>query len=178
MKIISFLQKKFGETKENLLKQIQFYKAPCACVSKRCFSDFQFLTSSLFSQSYKEKDAGKVVLYTTTMGIVRSTYQRCNLVKKILRNLLVKYEERDVFMSTEYQDEIRDRMKSDEIRIPQLFVDGHYVGVSFLFHHLSLSLSTAEHRPLRFLIRVTSNLAPGRQFLFTTTRLRTIKKNC
>ncbi|XP_063366095.1 glutaredoxin domain-containing cysteine-rich protein CG31559-like [Cydia amplana] len=87
-----------------------------------------FLQIQNTTKSYKEKDAGKVVIYTTTMGIVRSTYQRCNLVKKILRNLLVKYEERDVFMSTEYQDEIRDRMKSDQIRIPQLFVDGQYVG--------------------------------------------------
>ncbi|KAF9818228.1 hypothetical protein SFRURICE_003969 [Spodoptera frugiperda] len=78
--------------------------------------------------SYKEKDAGKVVVYTTTMGIVRSTYQRCVLVKKILRNLLVKYEERDVFMSTEYQDEIRDRMRSDQILVPQLFLDGQHIG--------------------------------------------------
>ncbi|XP_050672892.1 glutaredoxin domain-containing cysteine-rich protein CG31559-like [Leptidea sinapis] len=87
-----------------------------------------FLQMQATTKSYKEKDAGKVVVYTTTMGIVRSTYQRCVLVKKILRNLLIKYEERDIFMSTEYQDEIRDRMKSEQILIPQLFVDGQYVG--------------------------------------------------
>ncbi|XP_045539414.1 glutaredoxin domain-containing cysteine-rich protein CG31559 [Papilio machaon] len=87
-----------------------------------------FLQMQSATKSYKEKDAGKVVVYTTTMGIVRSTYQRCVLVKKILRNLLVKYEERDVFMSTEYQDEIRDRMKSDQILVPQLFVDGQHIG--------------------------------------------------
>ncbi|XP_053616110.1 glutaredoxin domain-containing cysteine-rich protein CG31559-like [Plodia interpunctella] len=87
-----------------------------------------FLQMQSTTKSYKEKDAGKVVVYTTTMGIVRSTYQRCVLVKKILRNLLVKYEERDVFMSTEYQDEIRDRMRSDQILVPQLFVEGHHIG--------------------------------------------------
>lgn len=87
-----------------------------------------FLQIQSTTKSYKEKDAGKVVIYTTTMGIVRATYQRCVLVKKILRNLLVKYEERDVFMSTEYQDEIRDRMKSDQILVPQLFIDGQHVG--------------------------------------------------
>ncbi|KAJ8728841.1 hypothetical protein PYW07_006537 [Mythimna separata] len=87
-----------------------------------------FLQMQNTTKSYKEKDAGKVVVYTTTMGIVRSTYQRCVLVKKILRNLLVKYEERDVFMSTEYQDEIRDRMKSDQILVPQLFLDGQHIG--------------------------------------------------
>lgn len=87
-----------------------------------------FLQIQSTTKSYKEKDAGKVVLYTTTMGIVRSTYQRCLLVKKILRNLLVKYEERDVFMSMEYQDEIRDRMRSDQILVPQLFIDGQHIG--------------------------------------------------
>ncbi|XP_049878673.1 glutaredoxin domain-containing cysteine-rich protein CG31559-like [Pectinophora gossypiella] len=90
-------------------------------------------------KSYKEKDAGKVVVYTTTMGIVRGTYQRCVLVKKILRNLLVKYEERDVFMSMEYQDEIRERMKSDQILVPQLFVDGHYVGDADMVEKLNES---------------------------------------
>lgn len=34
-------------------------------------------------------------------------------------------------MSTEYQDEIRDRMKSDMILVPQLFIDGIHIGVSF-----------------------------------------------
>lgn len=87
-----------------------------------------FLQIQSTTKSYKEKDAGKVVLYSTTMGIVRSTYQRCVLVKKILRNLLIKYEERDVFMSMEYQDEIRDRMKSDNILVPQLFIDGMLIG--------------------------------------------------
>lgn len=71
-----------------------------------------------------------MVLYTTSMGIVRHTYAKCANVKQILRTLLVKFEERDVFMSIEYQQEIRDRMQSDDILIPQLYVDGHHVGVS------------------------------------------------
>ncbi|XP_004922689.2 glutaredoxin domain-containing cysteine-rich protein CG31559 [Bombyx mori] len=87
-----------------------------------------FIQMQNTTKSYKEKDAGKVVVYTTTMGIVRSTYQRCVLVKKILRNLLIKYDERDVFMSIEYQDEIRDRMRSEQILVPQLFVDGQHIG--------------------------------------------------
>uniref|UniRef100_A0A1B0D885 Uncharacterized protein n=1 Tax=Phlebotomus papatasi TaxID=29031 RepID=A0A1B0D885_PHLPP len=78
--------------------------------------------------NYKEKDAGKVVLYTTSMGIVRETYAKCNCLKQILRTLLVKFEERDVFMSTEYQQEIKDRMQCDNIDVPQLFVDGQHIG--------------------------------------------------
>ena len=64
------------------------------------------------------------------MGIVRSTYAKCQNVKQILRTLMVKFEERDVFMSYNYQQDIRARMQSDDINVPQLFVDGQYIGVS------------------------------------------------
>ncbi|CRK97312.1 CLUMA_CG010706, isoform A [Clunio marinus] len=78
--------------------------------------------------NYKDKDGGKIVVYTTSMGVVRSTYAKCQTVKKILRTLMVKFEERDVFMSHVHQQEIRDRMQTDEIDVPQLFVDGQYIG--------------------------------------------------
>lgn len=71
------------------------------------------------------------MLYTTSMGVVRTTYAKCQTVKKILNTLMVKFEERDVFMSTVHQNEIRERMNGDEIEVPQLFVDGQYIGVSF-----------------------------------------------
>lgn len=44
---------------------------------------------------------------------------------------MVKYEERDVFMSHVHQQEIRDRMQTETIDLPQLFVDGQYIGVSY-----------------------------------------------
>jgi glutaredoxin domain-containing cysteine-rich protein 1 len=64
------------------------------------------------------------------MGVVRETFQDCVLVKKILRNLMVKYEERDVFMSKDTQTEIRERMGCDFIIVPQVFVEGQHIGVS------------------------------------------------
>ncbi|KAL1509684.1 hypothetical protein ABEB36_004387 [Hypothenemus hampei] len=87
-----------------------------------------FLQINSTEQSYREKDASKVVVYTTTMGIIRETFQACMKVKQILRTLLVKFEERDVFMSTDYQNEIKERMKCDQILIPQVFVDGQHCG--------------------------------------------------
>ncbi|KAK6626338.1 hypothetical protein RUM43_006649 [Polyplax serrata] len=79
-------------------------------------------------QSYKDRDAGKVVVYTTTMGIVRETYHKCLKVKQILRTLMVKFEERDVFMSSEAQADIRERMKCSVILVPQVFVEGQHIG--------------------------------------------------
>lgn len=87
-----------------------------------------FLQISSNTKTYKEKEAGKVVVYTTSMGIIRDTYQACMKVKQILRTLLIKFEERDVFMSIECQQEIRERMRCDFILVPQVFVDGQHVG--------------------------------------------------
>lgn len=73
-----------------------------------------------------------MVVYTTTMGIVRETYHRCLKVRQILRTHLVKFEEKDVFMSREVQKEMRERMNADEIAVPQVFVEGIHIGVSYL----------------------------------------------
>lgn len=95
------------------------------------FQFIVFIALIIFSfQNYKEKETGKVVVYTTTMGILRDTYQACMKVKQILRTLLVKFEERDVFMSSEYQTEIQERMRCDQVLVPQVFVDGQHIGVS------------------------------------------------
>lgn len=96
-------------------------------------------------QNYKKEEAGKVVVYTTTMGVVRETFQDCVLVKKILRNLMVKYEERDVFMSRETQTEIRERMGSDAIIVPQIFLEGQHIGVSLSnIQHVTQMLDQAH----------------------------------
>ncbi|KAG8313837.1 Glutaredoxin domain-containing cysteine-rich protein 1, partial [Homalodisca vitripennis] len=87
-------------------------------------------TESHRKDTWQEREAGKVVVYTTTMGIVRSTYQRCLKVRQILRTHLVKFDERDVFMSRETQAEIKERMNSDQILVPQVFIEGQYIGVS------------------------------------------------
>uniref|UniRef100_A0A1Y1LE31 Glutaredoxin domain-containing protein n=1 Tax=Photinus pyralis TaxID=7054 RepID=A0A1Y1LE31_PHOPY len=87
-----------------------------------------FLHINSVTKCYKEKDAGKLVVYTTTMGIVRETYNNCMKVKQILRTLLLKYEERDVFMSNECRAEIRDRMSCEHVLVPQVFADGQHIG--------------------------------------------------
>ncbi|KAH8335172.1 hypothetical protein KR074_008011, partial [Drosophila pseudoananassae] len=90
-------------------------------------------------KNYLEKDMGKVVLYTTSMGIIRDTYAKCANVKQILRTLLIKFEERDVFMSVEYQQEMRERMHDETIRVPQLFVEGQHLGDADVVERLNES---------------------------------------
>lgn len=95
-----------------------------------------------------------MVLYSTSMGIVRETYAKCANVKQILRTLLVKFEERDIFMSGEYQQEIKDRMQLLEIKVPQLFVDGQHIGVSTPEHFTFITILWARfcQKEFRFLL--------------------------
>lgn len=84
-------------------------------------------------------------MYTTTMGIVRGTYQMCLKVRQILRTHLVKFDERDVFMSREVQAEIRDRMSSEQILVPQVFIDGQYIGVCILQYYLQSERNVGKY---------------------------------
>lgn len=70
------------------------------------------------------------MVYTTTSGIVRKTFYNCKKVKQILRTHMVKYDELDLFGDAELQTELRDRLGSTVIQLPQLFIDGQHIGVS------------------------------------------------
>lgn len=79
-------------------------------------------------KGFGEREQGVVVIYVTTLAILRDTWARCVKVRKILRNLLIKVDERDVFMSRENQVELMDRMAMVEVNLPQVFVNGQYLG--------------------------------------------------
>ena len=71
-----------------------------------------------------------MVVYVTTLSILRDTWARCVKVRKILRNLLIKVDERDVFMCKENQVELMERTGVMDLDLPQVFVNGHHLGVS------------------------------------------------
>ena len=69
------------------------------------------------------------MVYITTLSILRDTWARCVKVRQILRNLLIKVDERDVFMSKEIQAELLERMATYQVNLPQVFVNGQFLGV-------------------------------------------------
>ncbi|KAL3880804.1 hypothetical protein ACJMK2_033012 [Sinanodonta woodiana] len=79
-------------------------------------------------RNFRELEKGKVIVYTTTMTVVRETADRCNVIRKILQNHMIRYEERDLFMSKENQKELMERLGQNEIGVPQVFLDGIHVG--------------------------------------------------
>ena len=80
------------------------------------------------SKAYVEREKGRVVLYMTSLGIVRQTFTNCMKMKQILWTNMVKYDEADLFRDTELQTELRDRIDSEVLTLPQLFVDGQHIG--------------------------------------------------
>jgi len=88
------------------------------------------------------------VVYVTSLGVVREMLANCIKVRQIMRNLLVKIVEKDIFMSRAYQQELRQRMhqvnttahiskagglsqldgKVEQLTVPQIFVEGQYLG--------------------------------------------------
>ncbi|XP_063992579.1 uncharacterized protein LOC135170559 [Diachasmimorpha longicaudata] len=97
------------------------------------------------SKNYKQKDAGKVVVYTTSMRVVRKTTIACVKMLRILGTHMVQYEERDLFKSRQFQTELRDRLGCDNVEVPQLFIDGQHMGDADAVERLNES---GELRPM------------------------------
>ena len=107
------------------------------------FSRSPITFTYLDRQGFKERERGRLVLYTTTMGIVRGTYQKCLHVRQILRTLMVQFEERDLFLSTANQQELRERLDTDQLQLPQLFLEGQLLGVSPRFAERNQRIQTS-----------------------------------
>lgn len=87
-----------------------------------------FTTDQRITKYFMERERGKVVVYLTTLGIVRDTYERCLRIRKILWTLLVRFEERDVFMARDTQLQLLDRLHSAHVSVPHVFLEGQYLG--------------------------------------------------
>ncbi|KAF8714122.1 hypothetical protein HU200_028129 [Digitaria exilis] len=68
-----------------------------------------------------------VVLYTTTLRGVRRTFEDCNVVRALLENLAVAFQERDVSMDRGLRDQLW-AVTGEKAVPPRLFVRGHDVG--------------------------------------------------
>ena len=91
-------------------------------------------------------EKGKVVLYTTSMRIVRETHDKCKRVKNILQTHMVQYEEKDIFMSRENQETLMNRLGINHVDVPQVFADGQHLGVSLYILLFFNHCHTHSHR--------------------------------
>lgn len=69
-----------------------------------------------------------VVLYTTSLGGVRRTFEDCNTLRSILESHRVVFDERDVALHGEFRAELRELLGEGFGGVPRLFVKGRYIG--------------------------------------------------
>ena len=90
-------------------RYLTFWSCRCPVTIYMCID-----CNSIFSlfQSFADTEKGKIVMYVTTLGVVRDHLARCQKVRHILRTLLIRVEERDIFMCKRHQVELRDRINA------------------------------------------------------------------
>ncbi|KAH7331806.1 hypothetical protein KP509_20G051300 [Ceratopteris richardii] len=72
--------------------------------------------------------AEKVVLYFTSLRGIRKTYEDCCDLRLILQGFTVRVDERDVWMHSQFREELRELLQSQNVQVPRLFIKGRYIG--------------------------------------------------
>ncbi|KAI4338714.1 hypothetical protein MLD38_023738 [Melastoma candidum] len=70
----------------------------------------------------------RLVVYTTSLGGVRRTYEDCNRMRLVLDSHGAVYDERDVALHGEFLSELRELLGEEAAAVPRVFLSGRYLG--------------------------------------------------
>lgn len=85
------------------------------------------LRLSAFPENSPPGGADTVVLYTTSLGGVRKTFEDCNRARDVLEAHRVLFDERDVSLHGGFLREVKE-LVGEAVALPRVFVKGRYVG--------------------------------------------------
>ncbi|KAG7946746.1 hypothetical protein I3843_14G057500 [Carya illinoinensis] len=72
-----------------------------------------------------------IVVYFTSLRVVRSTFEDCSAVRSILRGFRVSLDERDLSMDSAFLTELQEILggqNQSKLSLPMVFIGGRYVG--------------------------------------------------
>lgn len=73
----------------------------------------------------------KIVIYFTSLRVIRSTFDDCKTVRSILRSFRVSIDERDVSMDAGFMEELKTILgirEKTKLSLPRVFIGGRYIG--------------------------------------------------
>ncbi|KAF3433362.1 hypothetical protein FNV43_RR24464 [Rhamnella rubrinervis] len=70
----------------------------------------------------------RVVIYYTSLRVVRKTFEACRVVRSILKGFRVPMDERDVSMDAQSLDELQGIIGCKNLSLPLVFIGGRYIG--------------------------------------------------
>lgn len=70
----------------------------------------------------------RIVLYFTSLRVVRRTFEDCRAVRSILRGFRVSIDERDLSMDSGFLTELQQILGQRKLTLPRVFIGGRYVG--------------------------------------------------
>ncbi|KAJ7964234.1 putative Glutaredoxin family protein [Quillaja saponaria] len=70
----------------------------------------------------------RIVLYFTSLRVVRSTFQDCKTVRFILQGFRVAIDERDLSMDSAFLSELQGILDQSKLSLPRVFIGGMYIG--------------------------------------------------
>ncbi|GAU39927.1 hypothetical protein TSUD_275270 [Trifolium subterraneum] len=119
-KVVSSFKNSFQEKQKGMDKNIIFFK-------EKKINDEVFVDFKVSTHGKKEK----VVLYFTSLRMVRKTYEDCCNVRMILKGLGIRVDERDVSMHLGFKEELKELLGEGNYGkggLPKVFIGSKYIG--------------------------------------------------
>lgn len=118
-KVVSSFKYSFQDKQEGMDEKLSFFE-------EKKINDDVFVDFKVSSHGKKEK----VVLYFTSLRMVRKTYEDCCNVKIILKGLGIRVDERDVSMHSEFKEELKELLGEEYGKggLPKVFIGRKYIG--------------------------------------------------
>ncbi|XP_022756568.1 uncharacterized protein At5g39865-like [Durio zibethinus] len=87
------------------------------------------ISDSVTDRSISIPDADKrIVVYFTSLRVIRSTFEDCKTVRSILQGFRVSIDERDLSMDSGFLNELQGILGQSKLTLPRVFIGGRYMG--------------------------------------------------
>ncbi|KMT05408.1 hypothetical protein BVRB_7g175360 [Beta vulgaris subsp. vulgaris] len=88
-------------------------------------------TTQPTTQPKQQSPETRIVVYYTSLRIVRPTFEACRAVMSILHGFQLNIDERDLAMDLGFMSELRELLRlklSETLTLPRVFIGGRYIG--------------------------------------------------